>query len=73
MGCGEEEIVWQIIHTSDKNPSSDRPPNAFLSSASLYGNSLNGLQIQRQPLKDAKIFICSTVVVGSIIMGIQTE
>lgn len=51
--------MWQIIHTCDKNPSSERPPNAFLSSASLYGNSLNGLQIQRQHLEDANIFISS--------------
>lgn len=44
LGCGGRRDLWQKIHTCDKNPSSDSPPNAFLSSASLYGNSLNGLQ-----------------------------
>jgi len=32
--------------TSDKNASSDSPPNAFLSTASMYGFSIQGLQLK---------------------------
>lgn len=35
------------MNTSDKNPSSDSPPNAVFSAASLYGASLHGLKLNK--------------------------
>jgi hypothetical protein len=40
------ETKIKDLCTSDKNASSDSPPNAFLSTASLYGYSIQGLQLK---------------------------
>jgi len=40
------ETKIKDLCTSDKNASSDSPPNAFLSTASLYGFSIQGLKLK---------------------------
>ena len=38
-------------NTSDRNPSSDNPPNAVFSAASLYGASIQGLNFKKEVSK----------------------
>lgn len=53
----KRERDFKGIYTSDIKASTDRPPNAVLSAASLYGDSSQGLHIQKNPQVDKKIFL----------------